>query len=176
LCGGLALALMPLTTLLLGPAWQQAGAAAEPLVALTVLLTLMFPSGTALIAAGQARFALYANLAGLAATVAFVLLVRPATPWQAVLVWCGAQVFVSPYSLWVNARALGVGLARPLRAGVPMVLITAAGVGAAMALDAEAPLDLLIRRLMVFVAVVAVGVVPLLWSARFAGDVRRART
>ena len=168
LCGGLALALVPLTTLLLGPGWHQAGAAAEPLVALTALLALMFPSGTALIAAGQARFALFANLAGLVATVAFVLLLRPATPWAAVLVWCGAQVFVSPYSLWVNARALGVGLARPLRAGVPMVLITAAGVAAAMTLDAGGSLESLIRRLVVFVVVVALGAIPLLWLSRAA--------
>lgn len=166
LCGGLALALMPLTTMLLGPAWQEAGAAAEPLVALTALLTLMFPSGTALIAVGQARFALYANLAGMMATVTFVLLVRPATPWVAVLVWCGAQAFVSPYSLWVNARALGVGMARPLRAGVPMLLITAAGIAAALTLDGGGPLESLIRRLVALTVVVALGIIPLLWLSR----------
>jgi PST family polysaccharide transporter len=166
LCGGMALALVPLTTLLLGPTWHESGAAAEPLVAVTALLALMFPSGTALIAVGQARFALFANLAGLVATVAFVLVLRPATPWAAVVVWCGAQIFVSPYSLWMNARALGVGLARPLRAGVPMVLITAAGVAAALALDGGGPLESLIRRLVVFVVVAAVGVGPLLWLSR----------
>ncbi len=166
LCGGLALALVPLTTLILGPAWQAAGAAAEPLVALTVLLSLMFPSGVALIASGRARFTLYANLAGLVAISVSVPLIRPGTPWQAVLVWCGAQVFVSPYSLWVNARALRVGPLRPLRAGVPMLLVSAVGVAAAMAVDAGGPLEVLIRRLVVFALVVAACGVPLLWSRR----------
>ena len=154
LCGAMALALVPVTTLILGPAWHQAGMAAEPLVGLTVLLALMFPSGAALVAVGQARFTLYANLAGLVATVAFVLLVRPATPWQAVLVWCGAQLFVSPYSLWVNGRALSVGPLRPLRAGVPILVITAVGVGVAMTVDAGGPLESLIRRLIAFLLVV----------------------
>ena len=113
----MALALVPVTRLILGPAGRPAGAAAGPLVALMALLALMFPSGAALVAVGQARFTLYANVAGLVATVGFVLLIRPDTPWHAVLVWCGAQVFVSPYSLWVNARALGVGVLRPLREG-----------------------------------------------------------
>jgi len=95
-------------------------------VGLMALAALMFPSGVALIAVGRARFTLYANLAGLAATVALVLLARPATPWAAVLVWCGAQVFVSPYSLWVNGRALGVGALWPLRAGVVMLAASGA--------------------------------------------------
>jgi PST family polysaccharide transporter len=166
LCGGLAVALVPLTTLILGPTWRAAGAAAEPLVALTVLLALTFPSGVALIAVGQARYTLYANLAGLVATLGFVLLTRPATPSAAVLVWCGVQVFISPYSLWVNARALGVGLFRPLRAGIPMLLVSAVGVAAAMALDAGGPLEVLIRRTVVFVLVVAACGGPLLWSMR----------
>ncbi len=166
LCGGLAVALVPLTTLILGPAWREAGAAAEPLVALTALLALMFPSGVALMAAGQARFTLYANLTGLAATVAFVLAVRPATPWAAVLVWCGAQMFVSPYSLWVNARALGVGPLRPLRAGVPMLLVTAAGVAAAAMTGGEGPVEMLVQRLSVFLIVAVMCGVPVLWSHR----------
>ena len=48
---------------------------------------------------------------------ALVLLVRPIDPWHAMLVWCGGQMFVSPYALWMNGRALGVGPLRPLRAG-----------------------------------------------------------
>ena len=166
LCGGLAVVLVPLTTLILGPTWRAAGAAAEPLVALTALLALMFPSGVALVAVGRARFTLYANLAGLVATVVFVPLIRPSTPWEAVLVWCGVQVFISPYSLWVNARALGVDLFRPLHAGVPMVLVSAVGVAAAMAFDAGGPLEVLIRRACVFVLVVAACAGPLLWSRR----------
>jgi PST family polysaccharide transporter len=166
LCGGLALTLVPLTTLVLGPAWHTAGVAAEPLVAVMVLLVLMFPSGSALIAVGQARYALYANLAGLAATVAIALLVRPATPWAAVLVWCGAQLFVSPYSLWMNGRVLGVGPLRPLRAGVPMLVISAAGVAAALAFSAAAPLEALAWRDGVFILVLAVAGVPTLWLLR----------
>jgi O-antigen/teichoic acid export membrane protein len=174
LCGGLAVVLVPLTTLLLGPAWHAAGVAAEPLVAVTVLLALMFPSGVALIAVGQARYSLYANLAGLLATTAFVLLLRPATPWVAVLVWCGAQVFISPYSLWVNARALGVKLLRPLYAGVPMLVVSAIAVGATMLVDAGGsveradPLEVVIGRVVVF-ATMAVGCGALLvWSMRAA--------
>ena len=53
-----------------------------------------------------------------AATVAGVMVLRPATPVAAVLVWLGAQVFVSPYILAMNARvlkltqALGIALDR----------------------------------------------------------------
>jgi PST family polysaccharide transporter len=164
LCGGLAVAVVPLTTLILGPAWQDAGVAAEPLVALTALLALMFPSGVALIAIGRARFTLYANLAGLAATVTFVLIVRPETPWTAVLVWCGAQMFISPYSLWMNARALDVGPFRPLRAGVPMLLATVTGVAAAFMIQADGALEALVQRSTVFVVVVAACAIPVLWS------------
>jgi hypothetical protein len=82
------------------------------------LLGLMFPSGVALVAAGGARQALYANLAGLVATSALVLIARPADPWHAVLVWCGGQLFVSPYAMWMNGKVLGVGPFRPLRAGL----------------------------------------------------------
>ncbi len=96
LCAGMELALVPLTTLILGPTWQAAGVAAVPLIMLTAFLALMFPSGVALVAVGQARFALYANIAGITATVAFVLLIRPDTPWRAVLVWCGVQLFICP--------------------------------------------------------------------------------
>jgi O-antigen/teichoic acid export membrane protein len=166
LCGGLAVALVPVTTLVLGPAWREAGAAAEPLVALTALLALMFPSGVALVAVGRARLLVYANLAGLVATMGFVLVFRPTTPWQAVLVWCGVQAFISPYSLWMNARALDVAPLRPLLAGVPMLLVSAAGVAAAMAVDASGPLELLIRRLIVFLLVVVAGAAPLLWHRR----------
>jgi O-antigen/teichoic acid export membrane protein len=166
LCGGLAVVLVPITTLLLGPTWQAAGVAAEPLVALTVLLALMFPSGVALVAVGHARYALYANGAGLLATVTFVLLLRPTTPWLAMLVWCGAQTFISPYGLWINARALGVGLLRPLRAGTPMLLVSAVAAGLAMTVDAGGLLDILIRRVAVFASVVAACGALLVWSMR----------
>jgi O-antigen/teichoic acid export membrane protein len=163
LCGVMAISLQPVTMLILGPTWHEAGMAAEPLLALMALLALMFPSGAALVASGQARFTLYANLAGLAATVALVLLVRPASPWQAVMVWCAAQVFVSPYSLWVNGRALDVNPSRPLRAGIPWLIVSGLGVAAASAVGGATPLDALVRRLiaMACVAVAYPGVVHL---------------
>lgn len=133
LCGGLAVGLVPLVALMLGPGWAAAGQAALPLTGLMALLALMFPSGVALVAAGQARHTLYANLAGLAATAALVPLVRPEDPWQAVLVWCAGQVFVSPYALWINGKALGVGPLRPLRAGARLLAAVGLLVGAVLA-------------------------------------------
>ncbi len=118
LCVVLAIALVPVVSAVLGPDWVAAGHAALPLVGLMALLGLMFPSGVALVAMGGVRQALVANLAGLVATAVLVLLVRPADPWHAVLVWCGGQAFVSPYALWTNGKALGVGPLRPLRAGL----------------------------------------------------------
>jgi len=56
-----------------------------------------------------------------------VLLVRPATPLQAVLVWLGAQMFVSPYILCTNARVLDTTPLRPLRAGVPVLAVSLHG-------------------------------------------------
>ena len=153
LSGALAAGLGPLTALLLGPAWHDSGQAAIPLTGLMALLALMFPSGAALAAVGQARFTLYANLAGLAATLAFVLAVRPGSPWSAALVWCGAQLFVTPPSLWVNGRALGVGPFRPLREGVPMLLATAVATAAAMMVDLPGPLTGLLAREALFAAV-----------------------
>jgi O-antigen/teichoic acid export membrane protein len=127
LCAVLAVSLVPTVSLILGQSWVPAGHAALPLVGLMGLLGLMFPSGVALVAAGGARQALFANLAGLVATAILVEIARPEDPWHAVLVWCGGQLFVSPYALWMNGKALGVGPLRPLRAGlswlVPSVVV-----------------------------------------------------
>jgi PST family polysaccharide transporter len=118
LCGALALLLDPVVRLLLGPAWTEAGAAALPLVGLMAVMAVTFPAGVALIAFGLARFTLYANLGALAASVLLVVLLRPATAWDAVLIWCASQLLVLPYILWVNGRALGVGPLRTVRLGV----------------------------------------------------------
>ena len=134
LCAVLAVSLVPVVSAILGPGWAAAGHAALPLVGLMALLGLMFPSGVALVAAGGARQALYANLAGLLATAALVLLVRPADPWHAVLVWCGGQIFVSPYAMWMNGRVLGVGPVRPLRAGLAWLVPCAMAVWLVLAL------------------------------------------
>lgn len=125
LCAAMAALLPQLVALLLGPAWSEASWAAEPLLGLMAVLALMFPSGVALVAVGRAHQALYANLAGLLTSAMGVLVLRPADPWQAVLVWCGSQLFVSPYAMWVNSRGLEVGLWRPLRAGLPMLGLSA---------------------------------------------------
>jgi len=117
LCAVLGIALTQIVALLMGPEWAVTGRAAMPLVALMAWSTLMFPAGVALVAAGQARFTLYANLAGLIGACAGVVLLRPADPWQAVMIWTVSQVLVSPYSLWVNARALRVSMIRPLTGG-----------------------------------------------------------
>jgi PST family polysaccharide transporter len=115
LCGLLAFGLTHVVSLIMGPAWQSAGHAALPLVGLMALSVLTFPAGVALIASGGARLALYANLAALVLTCAGTVLAPPAGAWQAVMIWCVSQMLVLPYTLWVNARALGVGVFRPLR-------------------------------------------------------------
>lgn len=136
LCAGMAAILPLMVDLLLGPKWAAAGRAGQPLVGLMVLLALMFPAGVALVAVGRPRVALYANIAGLLASAAGVLVLRPADPWQAVLVWCASQVFVTPYALWMNARVLGVGLLRPLQAGLPMLGVSLGALGASLWLSA----------------------------------------
>ena len=118
LCVLLGIGLTQVVAMLMGPGWGATGQAAMPLVGLMAWSTLTFPSGVALIAVGQSRFTLYGNLAGLIAASAGVLLFRPTDPWHAVMIWTLSQVIVSPYSLWVNARALGVNLIRPLTGGL----------------------------------------------------------
>jgi O-antigen/teichoic acid export membrane protein len=117
LCGLLALGLTQVVSTVMGPDWNSAGQAAMPLVALMAVSALMFPSGVALVAAGQARFALYANLASMVVGCLALCLLPTADPWQAVMTWTVSQLAVCPYSLWVNARALGVTMLRPLSGG-----------------------------------------------------------
>jgi PST family polysaccharide transporter len=117
LCGLLALGLTQVVAVLMGPNWNAAGQAALPLLALMAISTLMLPSSIALIAAGKARLTLYASLAGMLLACTGALLFRPADPRHAVLIWTISQLLVSPYNLWVNARALGVNLLRPLTGG-----------------------------------------------------------
>ncbi len=64
LCAVLAVSIQPLVTLLLGPVWQPSGIAALPLIALAAWLFLAFPAGVAVIARGEPRYALIANIAG----------------------------------------------------------------------------------------------------------------
>jgi O-antigen/teichoic acid export membrane protein len=117
LCLLLGIALTRIVALVMGPHWAATGEAAIPLVALMAWSALTFPSGVALVAVGQARFTLYANLASLVLSAAGVMLMRPTDPWQAVMIWTVSQVLVSPYAMWVNARALRVGILRPISGG-----------------------------------------------------------
>jgi O-antigen/teichoic acid export membrane protein len=117
ICLGLGIGLTRIVALVMGPHWAATGEAAIPLVALMAWSVLTLPSGVALIAVGQARYTLYASLASLVLSAAGVLLVRPSGPWQAVMIWTVSQLLVSPYAMWVNARALRVGILRPLSGG-----------------------------------------------------------
>jgi O-antigen/teichoic acid export membrane protein len=117
LCLMLGIALTQIVTRVMGPHWTATGEAAIPLVALMAWSALTFPSGVALVAAGKARFTLYANLASLVLSAAGVLLIRPTGPWHAVMIWTVSQVLVSPYAMWVNARALRVGVLRSISGG-----------------------------------------------------------
>jgi len=116
-CIVLAILLTQGVTVVMGPSWAQAGQAAMPLIGLMALATLMFPSGVALIAVGQARFTLYGNLGSMLVGCGGVIVFRPSDPWHAVMIWTISQLVVCPYVMWVNARALGVALLRPLSGG-----------------------------------------------------------
>jgi O-antigen/teichoic acid export membrane protein len=122
LCAAMAVTIEPVMVRLLGPVWQPAGQASLPLVALTAWLFLAFPAGVAMVARGETQYMLIANLAAAIAVVGGVLVVRPATPLQAALLWIGAQLVVSPYIVRTNARLLHTHLLRPFRAGVPMLV------------------------------------------------------
>ncbi len=163
LCGAMALCLPAAVRKLLGPAWAPAGLAAEPLIALMAGLMLMFPAGVAVVARGQTARALAGNAACVLATLGGVAWLRPASAVQAVLVWCGAQILVAPYSLWVNGRAIGAGPLRPLRAGVAMTGVTLVGLAAAMAMPAgisapDGSVQQAVLRLAMFALVAVPGV------------------
>jgi PST family polysaccharide transporter len=157
LCAAMAVTIQPLIATLLGPVWQPAGVAALPLIALTAWLFLAFPAGVAVIARGEARYTLIANTAGTVATVAGVLLVRPATPLHAVLVWLGAQAFVSPYVMLANARVLRTTPLRPLRAGLSLLAASSLATVAAFVVpqavgEPDSPAWLLVFRLAIVAA------------------------
>ena len=157
LCAAMAVTIQPLIATLLGPVWQPAGVAALPLIALTAWLFLAFPAGVAVIARGEARYTLIANTAGTVATVAGVLLIHPATPLHAVLVWLGAQAFVSPYVMLANARVLRTTPLRPLRAGLSLLAAASLATVAAFVVpqavgEPASPAWLLVFRLSIVAA------------------------
>ena len=118
LLGMMAVMIVPLTRLLLGSAWAEAGPAALPLIALSAWLLLWFPPGAALIACGRPGPALAANVAAVVAILAGVAVFRPATPFEAMAVWLVAQLATSPYTIAMIARVLRVGWLAPVRAGI----------------------------------------------------------
>ena len=135
-CAIMALAMVPLVALLLGPVWAAAGQSAQLLVGLMAYVLIGFPGGIAGVARGQPKYALLTNLAALFATLPATALLRPETPMQAMAVWVGVQALTSPYGLAMNARLLNVGILRPLRAGLPSLAAAAAAALAGFALPA----------------------------------------
>ena len=136
ICAVMALAMVPLVALLLGPVWAEAGQAAQLLVGLMAYVLLSFPAGIAGVAKGRPKYALQTNVAALVVTLAAAAALQPATPLQAVAVWVSAQAVTSPYGLAMNARLVHVGLLRPLRAGLPSLAVCVAAVIAGFSVPA----------------------------------------
>ncbi len=132
LLGAMAVVVVPLVALLLGPAWAGAGHAALPLIGLTAWLFLWFPPGAALIACGRPGPALAANVAAVVAMLIGVAVLRPATPGQAMTVWLAAQLVTSPYTMAMVGRVLRIGPLRPIRAGLPALGVALAAAGTAL--------------------------------------------
>lgn len=158
LCGALAVTIEPLVRLLLGPVWQPAGTAALPLVALAAWLFLIFPAGVAVIARSEARYTLIANLGSTVALIVGVVLLRPATPLAAALIWLGAQLAVAPYVLRSNARVLQTRPLSLVKAGLPALGLALVATFAAFLLPLAAgepasPLVLIAARLAIGAAI-----------------------
>ncbi len=158
LLGAMAVTVVPLIGLLLGPAWAEVGPATLPLIALTAWLFLWFPAGAAMVARGAPGPALIANVAAVVAMLAGVALVRPATPFQAMGVWLAAQLITSPYTVAMTARVLHTGnsaigrLVAPIHAGLPALGVAAASVAAALLVpwligEPTGPIGLIAARL-----------------------------
>jgi O-antigen/teichoic acid export membrane protein len=163
LLGVMAVVVVPLVALLLGPAWAAAGHAALPLIVLTAWLLLWFPPGAALIARGVPGPALAANVAAVVAMLAGVAVLRPGTPGQAITVWLIAQLVTSPYTIVMTARVLGTGRLRPISAGIPALGVAVAAAGTALLVpwllgEPARPVALIAARLAAGAPVCVVGV------------------
>jgi len=119
ICGAMLVTLEPLALGLLGPAWAASGEAALPLVGLMAWTFLGFAAGVAVIARGEARMSLIANLAGAGLTLLGVAALQPETPVQTVWIWVGAQVLVLPYVVLRTAKILERPPLRNYQAGLP---------------------------------------------------------
>jgi O-antigen/teichoic acid export membrane protein len=152
LLGAMAMVVVPLVALLLGPAWVEAGSAALPLIALSAWLFLWFPAGAALVARGVPGPALAANSAAVVVMLAGVAAFRPATPGGAMTVWLVAQLATSPYTIMMTARVLRTGRLAPVRAGLPALGVAAAAIAAGLLVpwllgEPVGPVALIVARL-----------------------------
>jgi PST family polysaccharide transporter len=134
LLGAMAVVVVPLVALLLGPAWSAAGATALPLIALAAWLFLWFPAGAALVARGVPNPALIANSAAVVVMLIGVVVLRPKTPTEAMTVWLIGQLVTSPYTMLMTARVLDTGMLRPIRAGLPALAVAVLCAAAALLL------------------------------------------
>jgi PST family polysaccharide transporter len=155
LLGAMLLVMRPLVLWVLGPAWLPAAGAALPLILLAAQTLLGFAGNAALVARGRPAGTLAYQAATAGLTVALCLLWPPADPLAGALLWVVATLLPWPALLWRIADVLDCGTLRPMRAGVPALLATAALTAAAFALPAwlagaPGPLALMVQRLTVF--------------------------
>ncbi len=132
-CAALFVAVGPLTRVLLGPAWAEAGGAARLLAVLAAWSFLIFPAGVCLVALGRPNVALRANLASCAVLLAGTLMLHPASARAAVWLWLAAQAGTGPYTLARCAGVLGVPVGALVRAGARSFVLCAVFAGVAVA-------------------------------------------
>jgi PST family polysaccharide transporter len=129
--GAMLVVIHPLVRLLLGPVWASTAGAAAPLILLAVYTFLYFPAGIGLVARGITAPTLAANIAAVLLTIAGVLVLRPATPESAAMVWLATQAVLVPPLLVVTGRRLGTTPLELCRAGLPSLLLACLATAAA---------------------------------------------
>jgi len=116
--GAVGLLAGPAIAIALGPAWRPAADAAPALVAVAAAGLLTASGGTAAIARGRTQLFLWSNVCGTVLTVVLCLLLRPATPLHAALVWAAAQLATLALMETGIAGALRCSWLRPVQAGL----------------------------------------------------------
>ncbi|MDA8248312.1 MAG: oligosaccharide flippase family protein [Rhodospirillales bacterium] len=132
LFGAMLVAIDPLVRLLLGPVWAPSAGASAVLIVITMYGFLYAPAGTALVARGHTRFVLGSMFCMTVLTLVGVLVVRPATPQAAVVVWAVSQLLVFPVMQFGTARLLGDSVFRQIRAGLPALGLACVAIAAAL--------------------------------------------
>lgn len=135
LCAALYVSVGPLTRILLGHAWAQAGSAAALLAILAGWTFLLFPAGVCLVALGRPDVALRANIGSCLLLLAGALLFRPENAREAVWIWIAAQAGTGPYVLSQCGRRIGSSIPALLRAGAKSFLLCATAAEAALAVS-----------------------------------------